>query len=155
MLSELLAKFIRLKINSRIIKTELIQKLWSDYGQLLRVYIDNGKSLIAKDIDLAPKDSHPRNWNTNASHQRKLKSYQVEINWYINSDKLRDKHSYFPKLISSLNQENKIIILLEDLDSAGYSKRISTPTINEIKLCINWLASFHAKGFAYKTQGIW
>ena len=80
-------------------------------------------------LTLLPKDSHPRNWNTNSSHLRKLKSYEVEINWYKNYNSFRDENSYLPNLISSKNEKDHIIILLEDLDSSGYPKRIQYPDI--------------------------
>lgn len=143
--------------NSEIKNTELIQNLWSNYGVLARVFLDGSdySTIIVKHIKLDKKENHPRNWNTNASHQRKLKSYQVETNWYKNFNNFRDSFSYFPKLISSEVNETEIILILEDLDSIGFDKRIEYPDDKEIMLCLEWLASFHSKGFFTKENGLW
>ena len=63
--------------------TELVQTLWSGYGEIRRCFLSNShyKSVIIKHIKLPSVQYHPRGWNTNISHQRKLKSYQVKIAW--------------------------------------------------------------------------
>ena len=66
--------------------TKVIQQLWSGYGQILRIKLEGGSetSVIAKMIQMTAKGKHPRGWNSDLSHQRKLKSYQVETTWYRN-----------------------------------------------------------------------
>lgn len=77
---QLLARF---KADS-ITSYEQIQSLWSGYGELVRVGMSGSevKSVIVKHIQLPESELHPKGWNTALSHQRKLKSYQVEVNWY-------------------------------------------------------------------------
>ena len=139
---------------------EVIQSLWSDYGVLARVFLKGGKfdSVIVKDIDLSEKSSHPRNWNTNASHLRKLRSYEVESNFYKNYNYLRIDNSYFPELISNSFQKDKIILILEDLSTKGFSLNYNSQTHgngNKIKLRLAWLAAFHAKGLNKAHDGLW
>ena len=59
-----------------------LQTLWGGYGEL-------GSSLYrlvaasSLNISKLPKpEHHPKGWNSELSHQRKLRSYQVELNWY-------------------------------------------------------------------------
>ena len=62
---------------------EVIQDLWSGYGEIVRVGLTGAdmKSVVVKHVKLGQGD-HPRGWNTDLSHQRKLKSYKVETEWY-------------------------------------------------------------------------
>lgn len=60
---------------------EVIQSLWGGYGELVRVTYSTC-SVIIKHVKLPKLSEHPRGWNTDRSHQRKLHSYQVEVNWY-------------------------------------------------------------------------
>jgi hypothetical protein len=57
---------------------EVVQELWSGYGQILRLRLDGDSQVVVKHIRMSATASHPRGWNSNLSHQRKLKSYQVE-----------------------------------------------------------------------------
>ncbi len=51
-----------------------------------------------KHVVLPEQAKHPKGWNTDISHQRKLKSYQVEINWYTDLAKRSGKQSRIPHL---------------------------------------------------------
>ncbi len=65
-------------------KIEVIQSLWSGYGEIARYRLKGceRETVVLKQVQL-PKDiSHPRGWNTSNSHERKVKSYVVEVNWY-------------------------------------------------------------------------
>ena len=57
-----------------------IQSLWSGYGEIVRLELRGGDfpSVILKHIKLPEAGDHPRGWNTDVSHQRKIHSYQVE-----------------------------------------------------------------------------
>ena len=62
----------------------VIQSLWSGYGEIVRLELSGGahSSVILKHIKLPEAGDHPRGWNTGLSHQRKIRSYQVEAYWY-------------------------------------------------------------------------
>jgi len=70
---------------TEIKELETIQSLWSGYGKIIRLGIKGVpafNSAILKHIILPQEQEHPRGWNTNLSHQRKLKSYLIEMKWY-------------------------------------------------------------------------
>lgn len=138
-------------------KTAQIQSLWSGYGQIFRIGVEgsNIKSAIVKHIVLPNQVNHPRGWNTNKSHQRKVKSYQVEANWYLNwaskcSDVCRVPQSYLSESVG-----DQQLIVLEDLDEAGFPIRKSRLNLTELQVCLRWLANFHATFLFSKPKGLW
>ena len=64
--------------------SSVIQSLWSGYGQIVRLELNGGthSSVVLKHTKLPSSSNHPRGWNTGLSHQRKVRSYQVEAHWY-------------------------------------------------------------------------
>ena len=70
--------------SKRIESTELIQKLWNDYGDLLRIYLSGGEynSVILKHIKIPDNQNHPKGFSGDISRKRKINSYLVETNWY-------------------------------------------------------------------------
>ena len=67
-----------------ISEQEVIQELWSGYGKILRVRLEGttAGSVVVKHIQAEGAKQHPRGWNTDIGHQRKLRSYEVETTWY-------------------------------------------------------------------------
>ncbi|MCV2404118.1 DUF1679 domain-containing protein [Marinomonas sp. C2222] len=140
--------FIKRTLGASAVKREsVIQSLWSGYGEIVRFSIEGSSladSVILKSIQLNEIQNHPRGWNSDLSHQRKLHSYQVEKNWYQDwSAKCDDSHRV-AKLFGVLEQPEYLYLLLEDLDSSGYSSRCSSLTVQQSLLVLNWLAAFHA-----------
>ena len=131
---------------------QIIQKLWSGYGKLSRK-IENGKSIITKQVQFPLKIEHPRDWNSTLSHQRKVKSYQVEINWYRDYN-LSVKYALTAQYISSKHQENGMTLKLEDLRDRGFVPKQSIDN-KEVKSCLRWLAYFHAFHLERETKGLW
>ncbi len=135
-----------------VLNEELIQDLWSQYGKLIRVKLDNG-SLIVKQINFPNQKDHPKGWNSDLSHERKVKSYQVEMNWYKEYNHIiQGAHS--PKYISSQTCNNTIYLILEDLKEKGFEPKV-TLNWKQIKLCIKWMALFHAKYLGISPKGLW
>jgi hypothetical protein len=99
--------------------------------------------------------NHPRGWNTGASHDRKVKSYEVEFNWYKSFTERCPSEARVANFIGSAARNNEQILILEDLDQAGYPKRKTTLTIAEVKLCLAWLAAFHATFMGDGGLGLW
>ncbi|WP_299792080.1 oxidoreductase family protein [uncultured Shewanella sp.] len=155
-------------------RLETVQTLWSDYGDIVRYKLTGTScpaTVIAKSISPPSVSSHPRGWNTLQSHNRKLRSYEVEANWY------RDWASQCPHgapvpecfgildskpadLSSRRETDNTMILLLCDLDAAGFMVRKNSLTIAQSKVCISWLAHFHAKFMqdapsSEWPQGLW
>lgn len=138
---------------SSIKKIELIQKLWSGYGSLNRVVLDD-KSVILKLIKFPNKGTHPRGWNTTLSHERKALSYSVEMNWYQNYN-TPIFHARIPRLIQQgeLKGKEKFLIM-EDLTAFGLFPK-TTISKAQIKLCLKWLAKFHSHYLNIEPSHLW
>lgn len=125
-------------------KVDLIQELWSGYGKILRVGIEGGsaETVVVKHVQLEKSTEHPRGWNSDIGHQRKLKSYEVETTWY-------ERYSFksaarVPRCLAVEHFDNEVVIVLEDLDAAGYPIRKTEVDWQEIDSVLEWLARFHA-----------
>ncbi|MDG1332969.1 MAG: DUF1679 domain-containing protein [Crocinitomicaceae bacterium] len=143
--------------SSAINKIETIQELWSGYGSILRVYLSGGQfnSVIVKNIVQPELSNHPRGWDTETSNARKIKSYEVETNWYKNYNDQCDADSRIPKFIHFWENEGEYFILLEDLNDAGFPLRKSNLSLDEINGCLSWLANFHATFLNTDPDGLW
>lgn len=138
-----------------LFEKEVIQELWSGYGKIIRIGLENASmnSVIVKHIQLPVSKNHPRGWNTNLGHQRKVKSYKVESTWY----EIYSKNSIarLPACLAIAKQNNDVLIVLEDLDEAGYPVRKNLVTWQEIAECLKWLAQFHASYLGKVPNGLW
>lgn len=153
-------KLILKATNAReILGTELIQKLWNNYGDLLRVRLRGGhaESVILKHIKLPSDSSHPRGFGSDVSKRRKINSYRVETQWYekFNPINLKDEGSPTAGKLASFQKKGEFFILLEDLDALGFGRRLTQARFQEIALVLSWLASFHAKFLQHESAGLW
>ncbi|MBA6156364.1 DUF1679 domain-containing protein [Tenacibaculum sp. S7007] len=135
---------------------EVIQLLWSGYGRISRFELENSslKTVVVKFIDLNKATNHPRGWNTNFSHQRKVKSYQVETNWYQLWSEQCTEACKVPKLIGAFTEGNRQWIVLEDLNT-NYPLRKTQITLDGVKVCLEWLANFHIQFLNIEPNGLW
>ncbi len=142
---------------SDIFEIEVIQSLWSGYGKIARYGLENSElnRVVVKHVRLPDGGNHPRGWNTNLSHERKLKSYQVETAWYEKWSHLCDENCRIPKCLALDTHEDEVLMVLEDLDDSGFSNRVETASWNEIEACIIWLANFHATYLGCKADDLW
>ena len=140
---------------STFTEKETIQELWSGYGQIKRIELENApaKHVVAKHIQLSGNNEHPRGWNTDIGHQRKLKSYQVETTWYETYNS--QSKARLPHCLGIETGEDEVLIVLEDLDEAGYPLRKQSVSWEEISKCLQWLAQFHASYLGHKPDGLW
>ncbi|MGB0976511.1 MAG: oxidoreductase family protein [Prolixibacteraceae bacterium] len=140
-----------------IVEKEVIQQLWSGYGTLFRCDVSGKEfnSVIVKHIKLPAMNQHPRGWNTSISHERKVKSYQVEIAWYQNYVKEEDQMCRTPNCLAVLDCEGEQVIVMEDLDGAGYPLRKHSLSMDEIYITLRWLAYFHAKHMGMEPHKLW
>lgn len=132
----------------------MIQILWSGYGELVRIDCSK-KSIIVKHVKLPDISEHPRGWNTNLSHQRKLHSYEVEVNWYENFSKKIDENCPIPQGIKCVKNENEWLIVMEDLSSVGYPYTTKVANETHLRSCLKWLANFHVKYLNQKSDLVW
>lgn len=134
---------------------EEIQALWSGYGQILRIGLKGADidSVVVKHVQTPKSDYHPRGWNTNIGHQRKLKSYEVETYWYENYS--QRSNARLPNCLAVDHHEDEVLIILEDLNTAGFPLRKRSLNWTEIEACLQWLAQFHACFLGTTPNGLW
>ncbi len=131
---------------------EVLQQLWSGYGSITRYQLTypssvhspaQPASVIVKSITPSGDELHPRGWNTQLSHRRKLHSYAVETHWYQHWASLCPDTCKVAFCYGVLTEHEHRHIVLEDLDAAGFSQRATTLTPQQAKICLRWLANFH------------
>ena len=142
---------------SSIRSIESVQSLWSGYGEIVRLNLEAGasSSVIVKWIDPPTHANHPRGWNTDMSHQRKLQSYQVEMAWYQHWAQRCNIYSRVPRCLFAGPLGSGQVIVMEDLDAAGFSERRDEVNRQDIEHCLLWLASFHAWSLGETPEGLW
>ena len=135
----------------------VVQSLWSGYGSIDRIGLEGTDvpSVIVKHVQ--PGDGgHPRGWNTDLSHQRKLKSYQVETHWYGRQrERAQPGFARIPECIGAKAEGDEVLLVLEDLDEAGFAGRRSSVNQTEWQACVRWLAAFHAEYLGAASEGLW
>ena len=144
---------------------DVIQELWSGYGVIQRAELfglndqlaTTPTSVVVKHIDLSQSRSNRRGWGGDISHQRKVHSYQVEKTFYESFSSRCDEHSKVPKFVAAHELSNELgwVIVLQDLDSIGFSQRRTHVNRNEIQATLNWLANFHATYLGDTGEGLW
>ena len=134
---------------------EVIQELWSGYGKIMRVGLENApvSSVIVKHVQIPVDKKHPRGWNTDIGHQRKVKSYEVETTWYDRYSQI--SAARLPKCLGIESKGDEVLMILEDLDEAGYPVRKDLVSWDEIVRCLEWLAKFHASFLGETPEGLW
>lgn len=140
---------------SSLFEKEMIQALWSGYGKIIRVGLEDAtvETVVVKHVQLPGNKNHPRGWNTDIGHQRKVKSYKVETTWYDKYSK--NSAARLPECLAIEAYDEEVLIVLEDLDAAGYPLRKSSVTWEEIEACLGWLAKFHASYLGKIPEGLW
>lgn len=142
---------------SRPRELETIQSLWSGYGSIKRYAIAEGKqkTVIVKHIAPERGGLHPRGWNSDVSHQRKLKSYQVERQWYEHWARRATAACSLPHCYAVETIGDELLIVLEDMDAIGFAARREHVSTADLKNCLSWLAHFHACYMGEKPEGLW
>ncbi len=137
-------------------EVDVIQSLWSGYGNIVRyALIDSSlKTVVVKHIALNKSNDHPRGWNTSFAHQRKITSYEVETYWYRHWNQKCHLHCRVPEFLGAYSEGKDQWIVLEDLD-VHFPFRKHHLRLDEVKLCLKWLAHFHARFMHQKPEGLW
>jgi hypothetical protein len=140
---------------SSLFEKERIQELWSGYGKIMRVELEDASvdHIVVKHVQIPKYKNHPRGWNTDIGHQRKLKSYQVETVWYQQYSK--NSKARLPLCLAIETKDDEVLMLMEDLDEAGYHLRKNVITWDDIAGCLAWLAQFHASYLGKTPDGLW
>jgi len=140
-----------------LFKIESIQSLWSGYGEIVRYGLKGGlfKSVVIKHVRLPDQNHHPRGWNTDVSHQRKIQSYHVEMAWYQHWNSMCSASCRVPLCLAIESRQDEMFMLLEDLDDSEFPIRKSQASMIEIKACLSWLANFHATFMGKQPDKLW
>ncbi|MFK7740130.1 MAG: oxidoreductase family protein [Planctomycetota bacterium] len=151
-------------LGAEIRSVDIVQSLWSGYGEIARVHLDrdpadNRASAIVKWVCPQPVHAHPRGWSGRRSHDRKLRSYEVEQNFY------RREHDDAPasasyrtaRCLAITRRGDEFVTVLEDLDASGFGSRHAPPDVAEpeVHSCLEWLARFHAAHLGAPTSNLW
>jgi hypothetical protein len=137
---------------------EKIQNLWSGYGRILRCVFDDEavrKSLVVKHVNFPDQIEHPRGWSGAQSHDRKMRSYEIEAEFYRNWSDQCGNSCRIPHLLAYEQIGEELLLVLEDLDGAGFPGRLQSGGVEELRLCLRWLANFHASFLTCCPDGLW
>ena len=136
---------------------EDIQSLWSGYGKIMRYGLNGAdrEQVVVKHVKLPDEHNHPRGWNTDLSHQRKIRSYQVETAWYRDWASHCDDRCRVPACLALESDADEFLMVFEDLDASGFPLRKSAVSLADMHLCLNWLAHFHATFLGETPRGLW
>lgn len=131
---------------------ERIQSLWGGYGDLLRVQLSGATtpSVIVKWV----RPPAPAR-KGDISHARKQRSYEVETKFYRSYAARCDASCRVAALIDCQRRDGEWLLVLEDLDAAGFGERRSAARGGDIDRCLGWLAAFHAQFLGVAPDGLW
>jgi fructose-1,6-bisphosphatase/inositol monophosphatase family enzyme len=150
-------RILKLTGADEIVRTELIQPLWNNYGTLSRVFLQGGNhpSVIVKHIQIPDQSGHPRGFDGSISRERKIRSYQVETHWYQHQNRRLPDDSPTPTCLDAFADGGELFLLLEDLASRGFDQVLYATSWSEIIVVLRWLANFHAQFLADSAEGLW
>jgi len=140
-----------------IADAQVVQSLWSDYGQILRYQLEGGSqpSVIVKHVRWPDQSDHPYGWSGDRSHDRKVQSYRVESTWYDRYAQDCSDTCRVPRCLALETKDDGVVMILEDLDASGFPGRRQRVTETELDACLSWLASFHATFMGKLPDGLW
>ncbi len=135
----------------------IVQSLWSGYGQIVRCHLQGGAqpSVIVKHVRFPDERRHPRGWTSDRSHERKLQSYRVETAWYESYAERCPDDCRVPQSLALETRNGEVVMIMEDLDAAGFAGRRDHVNDAELDACLTWLANFHATFMGESPEGLW
>lgn len=142
----------------RIESIDVIQTLWKGYGEIVRVELHGAdrRSVIAKHVCFPkPGKKQRRRQGNDRSHARKVRSYRVEAGFYTDWSEACNEHCRVPACLAFETNGADEIMVLEDLDAAGFARRCPMPAWPEMAACLTWLAEFHAAFLGKSPAGLW
>jgi hypothetical protein len=138
-------------------RTERIQTLWAGYGELVRVELDGGpaRTVIVK---WARPPAAPAG---DVSARRKCRSFEVESAFYRTVAPRCDDTCRVASLLAARGgaidgaTDGEWLLVLEDLDAAGFDIRADEATGTQLDDALAWLASFHARFLGERFAELW
>lgn len=129
-------------------RLERIQSLWSGYGEIARYRRGEG-TVVVKRVEPPMQAAHPWGWGSERGHRRKLRSYQVEACWY------REWSGACPAPVARCLHASERLLVLEDLDAAGFAGRLRQLPDPRLEQVVRWLAGFHRHHLGVAAGGLW
>lgn len=139
----------------RIVRTEAVQTLWGGYGRVVRCRLEGAAvgSVIVKHVRWS--DRRPRGSDYDRGHLRKIRSYGVETAWYERYAPRCGEACRVPRCLARATHGDEVVMVLEDLDAAGFGARRRRAGARELEACLRWLAGFHATFMGERPEGLW
>jgi len=155
MLDADLCSWIASHVGGRVTGAEPVQSLWSGYGSILRIRLEAASvpTAIVKHVQPPSVMQHPRGWSGRTSHERKLRSYEVERAFY--ADRAPHPDHRTARCHAAECTDDGFRFLLEDLNASGYAGRHQQLDDHQLHHCLRWLASFHATHLDVPPDGLW
>lgn len=129
-------------------RRDRIQSLWGGYGELFRVELEGGRTAVVKWAK-PPSGLH------DVSATRKRRSFAVETAFYKHGAPRCDDSCRVAKLYAAREAADEWLLVLEDLDAAGYADRVDEAGGDALDLALGWLASFHARFLGEQPDDLW
>ncbi|HEY8943427.1 MAG TPA: phosphotransferase [Polyangiaceae bacterium] len=135
---------------------ERVQTLWGGYGEIRRVTLTgtHPATVIVKYV-VPPAKPEPSDTPEGRSHRRKLRSYEVERAFYERYARRCGANCRVPASLHVGTDSGRMLFIQEDLDAAGFDGRRNHASDAELRLCLDWLAAFHATFLRVAPQSLW
>ncbi|MEO8797408.1 MAG: hypothetical protein ABI551_05945, partial [Polyangiaceae bacterium] len=104
-------------------RVERVQSLWGGSGELVRVRLHGTPRLSAIVKWVKP----PTGDRTDVSHARKVRSYEIETAFYRSYGSRCAGASRIAELLGHAERDGERLLILEDLDDAGFARRSPNP----------------------------
>ena len=154
---DLIHRLSALLSGAKVLRLDPVQELWSGYGAIYRAHLKDGPApqVIVKHVAPPNRTAHPRGWDGDRSHQRKLRSYAIEQHWYQHYATRCDDGCRVPLLIARASETHQWTFVFEDLDAAGFPERRRYLSLHDVHAGLTWLAHFHATFLNVTPEGLW
>lgn len=134
------------------VETSLIQTLWSGYGACFRATLQpTGNSHLVAPLFAVVKcavtpstQEHPRGWNGDAGHRRKLRSFAIENSFYQYVQPFTNERCKTPRCIASARDVDSTLLVMEDLGKLGFTQTTLRLSVAQAETVLTWLAHFHS-----------
>ena len=146
----------RVMEDDSIEKKQVLQQLWSGYGEIFRCISQQTQTCyVVKYISPPQHNLHPRGWNSDIGHQRKLRSYEVEQQSYQDYGPFTDSSCRVPDYYDGWHRGDERILVLEDLADRQYSPSPASVPKQGLRAAVRWLAAFHGCFMGNDGTGLW
>jgi aminoglycoside phosphotransferase (APT) family kinase protein len=124
--------------------------VWSGYGEIVRYALVGAAvpSVVVKHVV-------PGKGDGGRSHDRKLRSYEVEQRWYQEWAARCPASCRVPRCHLAERGPGEWLFVFEDLDHAGFERRARDLSAPQLDACLRWLAAFHATFLGVRPRGLW